>query len=148
MKLKESVIVLLITAAISLVGNFVGYKVNMLEAIPGMLILVAIAAVGIILADVLPIKIPSVAYIVTLSTILTVPGFPGAEVISGYVSKVNFLALATPILAYAGIYTGKNLDSLKKTGWRIFVLAIFVMIGTYVGSAVIADVILRMMGQI
>lgn len=148
MKLKESVIVLLITAAISLVGNFVGYKVNMLEAIPGMLILVAIAAAGIILADVLPIKIPSVAYIVTLSTILTVPGFPGAEVISGYVSKVNFLALATPILAYAGIYTGKNLDSLKKTGWRIFVLAIFVMIGTYVGSAVIADVILRMMGQI
>ncbi len=148
MKLKESVIVLLITAAISLVGNFVGYKVNMLEAIPGMLILVAIAAAGIILADVLPIKIPSVAYIVTLSTILTVPGFPGAEVISVYVSKVNFLALATPILAYAGIYTGKNLDSLKKTGWRIFVLAIFVMIGTYVGSAVIADVILRMMGQI
>ncbi|MFB0917836.1 MAG: DUF340 domain-containing protein [Clostridiaceae bacterium] len=148
MKLKESVIVLLITAAISLVGNFVGYKVNMLEAIPGMLILVAIAAAGIILADVLPIKIPSVAYIVTLSTILTVPGFPGAAVISVYVSKVNFLALATPILAYAGIYTGKNLDSLKKTGWRIFVLAVFVMIGTYVGSAVIADVILRMMGQI
>lgn len=148
MKLKDSIIILLITAAISVVGNYVGYKVNMIEAIPGMLILVLIAAIGIVLAKVIPFKIPSVAYIVTLSTILTVPGVPGAATISNLVSKVNFLALATPILAYAGIYTGKNLDALKKTGWRIVVLSIFVMVGTYLGSAIIADVLLKALGQI
>ena len=148
MKLKDSIIVLLITALISIVGNYVGYKVNIIEATPGVLILVGMALVGIVLANVIPGKIPAVAYIVTLSTLLTVPGVPGSAVISGYVGKVNFLALATPILAYAGIYTGKNLDSLKKTGWRIVVLAIFVMIGTYIGSAVIAEVILRLLGQI
>lgn len=148
MKLKDSVIVLLITAAITVVGNYVGYKVNIIEAIPGTLILVLMAVAGILLAKVIPGKIPSVAYIVTLSTLLTVPGVPGSAIITELVSKVNFLALATPILGYAGIYTGKNLDSLKKTGWRIFVLAIFVMIGTYVGSAIIADIILRLLGQI
>lgn len=148
MKLKDSIIVLLITAAISIIGNFVGYKVNIIEAIPGMLILVAMAAAGIALSKIIPLKIPSVAYIVTLSTLLTVPGVPGAAAISGYVAKVNFLALATPILAYAGIYTGKNLDSLKKTGWRIVILAVFVMIGTYLGSAIIADIILKALGQI
>lgn len=148
MKLKDSLIILLITAGISIVGNFVGYKVNMIEAIPGMLILVGIAVLGIVLAKLIPIKIPSVAYIVTLSTILTVPGVPGSAMITELVSKVNFLALATPILGYAGIYTGKNLDSLKKTGWRIFILAIFVMIGTYLSSAIIADIILRALGQI
>ncbi len=148
MKLKDSIIILLITAAISVVGNYVGYKVNMIEAIPGVLILVLIAVAGIALAKVIPLKIPSVAYIVTLSTLLTVPGVPGAATISNLVSKVNFLALATPILGYAGIYTGKNLDSLKKTGWRIVVLAIFVMIGTYLGSAIIADILLRVLGQI
>lgn len=148
MKLKDSLIILLITAGISIVGNFIGYKVNMIEAIPGMLILVGIAVLGIVLAKLIPIKIPSVAYIVTLSTILTVPGVPGSAMITELVSKVNFLALATPILGYAGIYTGKNLDSLKKTGWRIFILAIFVMIGTYLSSAIIADVILRALGQI
>lgn len=148
MKLKDSIIVLLITAAISIVGNYVGYKINMIESIPGMLILVLISIAGIALAKVIPWKIPSVAYIVTLSTIITIPGFPGASVISGLVSKVNFLALTTPILAYAGIYTGKNLDSLKKTGWRIFVLAILVMVGTYLGSAIIAEIILRMLGQV
>lgn len=148
MKLKDSMIVLLITAAISVVGNYVGYKVNMIEAIPGTLILVLIALVGIALANVLPGNIPSVAYIVTLSTILTVPGVPGSAIVSDLVSKVNFLALATPILGYAGIYTGKNLDSLKKTGWRIVVLAIFVIIGTYLGSAIISHIILKMLKQI
>lgn len=148
MKLKDSIIILLITAAISVVGNYVGYKVNMIEAIPGVLILVLIAVLGIVLAKIIPLKIPSVAYIVTLSTLLTVPGIPGAATISNLVSKVNFLALATPILGYAGIYTGKNLDSLKKTGWRIVILSIFVMIGTYLGSAIIADILLRALGQI
>lgn len=148
MKLRDSIIVLLITAAISVIGNYVGYKINILEAIPGMLMLVAMAGLGIVLAKVMPGKIPAVAYIVTISTILTVPGVPGSAFISDHVAKVNFLALATPILAYAGIYTGKNLDSLKKTGWRIVVLAIFVMVGTYLGSAVIAHATLKLLGQI
>ena len=38
MNLKHSLIVLLITAAISLVGNFVGYQISIIEAIPGILI--------------------------------------------------------------------------------------------------------------
>jgi len=148
MKLKESLIVLLITGIISVFGNMAGYKVSIIEAIPGMLILVLIALIGIMLSEAIPLKIPSVAYIVTLSTILTVPGVPGSAIISELVSKVNFLALATPILGYAGVYTGKNLDSLKKTGWRIVILAIFVMLGTYISSAVIAHVILKVLGQI
>lgn len=147
-KARDTLIVLLITAAITLVGNYVGYKINIIEAIPGILILVLISLAGILLAKVIPVKIPSVAYIVTLSTILTVPGVPGSAIVSDYVAKVNFLALTTPILAYAGIYTGKNIDSLKKTGWRIVVLAIFVILGTYLGSAIIAQVILKLLRQI
>ena len=146
--MKEIAIVLLITAAISVVGNFIGYKVNIIEAIPGALILVLISIAGIGLAKIIPGNIPSVAYIVTLSTVLTIPGIPGSVAISNYVSKVNFLALTTPILAYAGIYTGKNLDSLKKTGWRIVVVSIFVITGTYLGSALIAHFILKGIGQI
>lgn len=143
MPLTSNLLILLITGVLTLVGNFVGFKVNPLEAAPGVLILIVIA-----LSKVVPVKIPSVAYIVTLSTILTIPGMPMAEFISTYTAKVNFLALCTPILAYAGIYTGKNLETLKKTGWKIFILALFVMLGTYLGSAIIAQIILKMLGQI
>ncbi|MDD7391252.1 MAG: DUF340 domain-containing protein [Fusobacterium gastrosuis] len=148
MTLFNNLIILLITGFLTLVGNFVGPKINPIEALPGMFILIAIAFVGIVLAKVIPVKIPSVAYIVTIATVLTIPGGPVAEIISAYTAKVNFLALCTPILAYAGIYTGKNIDSLKKTGWKILVLGLFVILGTYVGSAVIAQIILKMLGQI
>ena len=148
MKLRDSFIVILITALISLIGNFVGMSTSPIEALPGMLILSFIAIAGLALSQVIPLKIPSVAYIVTLATVITVPGFPGAALITDYVSKVNFLALCTPILAYAGIYTGKNIDSLKKTGWRIFVLAVIVITGTFIGSAIIANAVLKMLGQI
>lgn len=147
MKIKDSAIILLITAFISLIANFVK-GTSPIEALPGMLILVAVSVLGIALAKIIPFKIPNVAYIVTLATIITVPGVPGAAIVSEYVAKVDFLALCTPILAYAGIYTGKNIDSLKKTGWRIFVLAVIVMTGTYVGSAIIANVVLKLIGQI
>ncbi|MDY3903552.1 DUF340 domain-containing protein [Peptoniphilus sp.] len=148
MSLKKVFVVLLITAGITLVGNFVGPKVSPIEALPGMIILICIAFIGILLSKIIRIRIPAVAYIVTIATIMTIPGFPFADKIYEFTSKVDFLALCTPILAYAGIYTGKNLGTLKKTGWRIFVLAIFVMIGTYVGSAIIAQIILKAIGQI
>ena len=148
MPLTSNLLILIITGILTLVGNFVGFKVSPLEAMPGVLILIMIAFVGILLSKIIPIKIPSVGYIVTLSTIVTIPGMPMAELISTYTAKVNFLALCTPILAYAGIYTGKNMDTLKKTGWKIFILALFVMLGTYLGSAIIAQIILKMLGQI
>ena len=148
MSLASNLLILIITGVLTLVGNFVGFKVSPMEAMPGVLILIVIAFLGILLSKIVPIKIPSVAYIVTLSTIVTIPGMPMAELISTYTAKVNFLALCTPILAYAGIYTGKNLDTLKKTGWKIVILALFVMLGTYLGSAIIAQIILKMLGQI
>ena len=148
MSLTSNLLILIITGILTLVGNFVGFKVSPLEAVPGILILIIIAFIGILLSKIIPIKIPSVAYIVTLATILTIPGMPMAELISNYTAKVNFLALCTPILAYAGIYTGKNLDTLTKTGWKIFILVLFVMLGTYLGSAIFAQIILKMLGQI
>lgn len=149
MKLKNAFIVLLITAVLSLIGQMVKQRAFLLlEALPGMLILVAMSIVGIALAKYLPLKLPAIAYIVTISVILTIPGFPGAATITAYTSKVDFLALTTPILAYAGIYTGKNLDSLKKSGWRIIIVSLFVIFGTYAGSAIIAELLLRLTGQI
>lgn len=114
MKIGKSLFVLILMGMLSLVGNLVGPKHGIFEALPGMAILVLISIVGIILAKVIPGKIPAVAYIVTLGCIVTYPGFPGAAIVSKYMSKVDFLSLTTPILAYVGISIGKDLDSFKK----------------------------------
>lgn len=96
----------------------------------------------------MPGRIPAVAYIVTLGCILTYPTMPGSDVINEAVKKVGFLQLCTPILAYAGIAIGKDLDAFAKSGWRIVVVACVVFTGTYIGSAIIAQTILKALGQI
>lgn len=148
MKLTEIFQVLIITGVMSLVANTVGTKNDLMQAIPGMGILIAIAFVGMWMGRVLPGKIPGVAYVVTLGCILTYPGFPGSDFINASVKNVGFLQLCTPILAYAGIAICKDLDVFTKSSWRIVLVSVVVFIGTYIGSAIIAQVILKSIGQI
>lgn len=147
-KVTESVIVLVIVSAITLVGNWIGYNFTIVEALPGMGVLLGICVLGVLANRFVWSKLPTVLYVVTLGTIITLPGFPGAGYFTAWVSKVNFLTLTTPILAYAGVSIGKDLDSLKKTGWRIVVVSFIVMIATYVFSAGIAEIVLKSMGEI
>lgn len=99
MKIKDTLIVLFIVGAMSLVANAIGTKYTIVEAIPGLLFLIFLAIAGVVLAKYLPGRIPAVAYIVTLGCILTYPTMPGSDVINEAVKKVGFLQLCTPILA-------------------------------------------------
>ncbi|ABB39826.1 hypothetical protein Dde_3032 [Oleidesulfovibrio alaskensis G20] len=146
-KITEAAIVLALVGVITLVGNWIGYGFGLAEALPGMATLFVICVLGI-LANRFIYKLPTVLYVITIGMIVTLPGFPGSATVAAWVSKVNFLALTTPILAYAGVGIGKDLPALKETGWRIVVVSLFVMAGTYVGSAAIAHVVLKYLGEI
>ena len=69
MKIKDTLIVLFIVGAMSLVANAIGTKYTIVEAIPGLLFLIFLAIAGVVLAKYLPGRIPAVAYIVTLGCI-------------------------------------------------------------------------------
>ncbi|PIE55460.1 MAG: DUF340 domain-containing protein [Dethiosulfovibrio peptidovorans] len=148
MKFFEVAVVLLIVAVMSLIGNLVGFHNGIVESLPGMAFLVLLCMVGVLLGKIIPGNIPSVAWIVLIGCIMTYPDFPGAATLSAWVKKVHFLSLTTPILAYAGLAVGKDLDLLKKAGWRIVVVSIVVFIGTYIASALIAQGILSATGQL
>lgn len=152
MKTKDMVLAIAIFSVMSLFSNAITTKASsvgaVINSIPGLCILAIIALLGMLAGKYIPGGIPAAAWVVTLGCILTIPGVPGAEFINAKVKLVNFVALCTPILAYSGIAIGKDLDAFKKTGWRIVVLACVVFIGTYVGSAIIAEVILKALGQI
>ena len=148
MKLSEILEILVICGIVSLAANVVGTTFGLVESIPGMVILIALAFLGIWLGRVLPGGIPGVAYVVTIACILTYPALPTAAPITEAVKKVGFLQLCTPLLAYAGIAICKDLDVFAKSSWRIMVVSCVVFIGTYIGSAVVAQVILKAIGQI
>ena len=163
MTYKQMATFLIICAVQILVGNWVGAQHGLTvwgaegaaasaallqESIPGLLVLLGIIAGGVLIHHIIPWKgLPAVAYIVTLGCIVTVPGFPGAEQLTAWVSKINFVGLCTPILAYAGLAVGKDIGILKRQGWRIVLVGLFVFVGTFLGSAVIAELVLRGMAH-
>ena len=161
--------ILFVAAALVLCGNAIiyvkanpgsNYMDSIVRSLPGMAILIGFALAGVLCKKYIPIKLPAAAYIVTIGCILSIPGAPGSTsavsqfmnefsgTIMKYVSEINFMSLTTPVLAYAGLSLAKDLDALKESGWKLVVVSIFVFIGTFLGSALIADVVLRMTGQL
>ncbi len=146
--IQEWALLLLIFGIVALIGNWVGFDVLPVDAIPGMVVLILICLIGLIIQKLLPVNIPSVAYIALIGVLLSMPWMPGSEKVVQWTNEVNLLALATPILAYAGIAIGRSWTDFVKLGWRSIVVACFVLFGTFIGSAIIAEVILRIQGII
>jgi len=151
----EYVLILAISAVISLLGNIINTItdknpdtfVSVLDGMAGMFLLFGIALAGSILNLIFP-KIPAIIYITALGILLAMPHSPTGAFVSGQVGKIGMLPTVTPILVYAGVSMGKDWIEFKKIGWKGIVVAIFVMIGTYVGSALIAQLILSAQGII
>lgn len=138
---------LLVAALLGLVANWAATGTTPLAALPGMAVLFAASAVGLALAKALPLKLPAVAWVSLLAILVTIPGFPGSAAVVAAVDKLNFLALATPGLAYGGLaLTATEFRIARTSGWKIVVVAVCVMFGTYIGSVVVADLTLRLFG--
>ncbi|WP_421662701.1 hypothetical protein [Lysinibacillus telephonicus] len=147
--IQEWIILFVIVSFMVIIGNWVGYEVMPLDALPGILVLVIVSLIGLIIHRVNPYKgIPSIAYIGILAFIITIPGVPGSEQVVEWTAKVNLLAIATPILAYAGISIGRSWTDFAKLGWKTIIVGMFVLLGTFLGSAIVAEIILRMQGII
>lgn len=147
--IQEWVVLFVIVSLLVLVGNWIGYEVMPLAALPGLLVLVGLSLVGLIIHKALPFKkIPSIAYIGILGFIITIPGMPFQEKLVEWTAQVNLLAIATPILAYAGISIGRSWTDFAKLGWKTIIIGMCVLLGTYLGSAIIAEIILRFQGII
>ena len=87
----------------ALVGNQFGYKVPILDALPGMLIILALVVLTDLLLRVIP-KLPAVFVLSVLAMTAGCPGvLPYSEQIIALVGKVNFLPFTTVILAMAGL---------------------------------------------
>lgn len=146
--IQEWTLLLVIFGFTSLFGNWAGYDILPLSAIPGMIILILICLAGFILRELIPLNFPSIAYISIIGVIVSMPWMPGAVKVAEWTNEVELLALATPILAYAGIAIGRSWTDFVKLGWKTIIVASLVMLGTFIGSAIIAEIILRFQGII
>jgi len=140
---KESMVALVVMCLVSLVSNWAGTGTDPLAALPAMLIIFAMVVVGMMLSKLIPIGFPAVAWVSLVSVLLTIPVSPVAGPILAELKNISFLAMVTPVLAYAAMaITKMEVDLFKRSGFKIVVISILVFTGTYVGSALIANAFL------
>lgn len=137
------------TAAVLAVACVVGWIANtinggsLIAALPGMVILYVMTLIGLLITRAAPFYLPSVAWVSLVSIIMTLPFFPGSAWIVDQLAAVNFLAIVTPVLAYAGLALNqREFTMFRQTGWKLIIISLLVFTGTYVGSAVVAQLLL------
>ncbi|MFM1654294.1 hypothetical protein ACI7RC_19695 [Brevibacillus sp. B_LB10_24] len=146
--MKQQVIILFIIGIIVIFGNWIGYDVAPIEALPGMAIIVLIGIIGWGISKVIPLPIesPTVVWVSLLALLITSPIFPSNSFIAEATGKINFMAIATPVLAYAGLSLGKDFGRFKKLGWRIIMVSLVVFTGSFLFATLFAEIIFQFRG--
>ena len=103
---------------------------------------------GVAVSKVIPLKLPVVAYVSIIGLLAACPVSPCREFVIDAAGKINFTAPLTMVGAYAGISISDQIKSFLKQGWKMILVGVFVMTGTFVGSALIAHVVLKITGAI
>ena len=120
------------------------------DSIIGVLLLSAISLVGLTISNFMSrfVKLPSMMYVSLLGLLLACPVSPVKDIVVETTTPVAFLAPATALGAFAGISLGKDLKEFAKMGWKLILITLFVITGTFIFSALVADVVLKMTGAI
>ncbi|MGL4675441.1 MAG: DUF3100 domain-containing protein [Wohlfahrtiimonas sp.] len=143
LNVTQTLVALAVMSVILLITNWAGTGVNPLEALPGMLIIFGFCAVGVLIGKVIPFKIPAIAWISLVAIFFALPFMPTDSYVMEATNKLGLLPLITPALAYAGIAISQREVALfKKSGVKIAIVALLTFTGTFVGSAVIANILL------
>lgn len=138
--LRDLAVVTLISIPLQLIAT----DLSLGGVVAGLAALYVLCVLGLLVTKYAPFYLPSVAWISLVGIVLTLPYMPWFEWFNGVVSGIDFLALAVPPLAYAGLAISKlEIDVMRRSGWKILIVAILVFFGTYVGSAAIAEIMLR-----
>lgn len=124
----------------ALIGNDLGYNTAPdLHVMAGLGIIVATVIAGQFIYRLARGIVPAVVWTSLVAMALTYPGMPFAEDVAALTGKINFLALATPLLAYAGLSMARDIPAFRKLGWRIVVVSLSANAGTFLGATLIAQ---------
>ena len=141
---------LLMVSVIIILTNIIGYKMPVKDSIIGVLLLSAISLIGLTISKFMSrfVKLPSMMYVSLLGLLLACPVSPVKDIVVETTTPVAFLAPATALGAFAGISLGKDLKDFTKMGWKLVLITLFVITGTFIFSALVADIVLKMTGAI
>ncbi|MEJ5866980.1 hypothetical protein WDV85_04410 [Pseudokineococcus sp. 5B2Z-1] len=147
LSLPSEMTALLAVLPLGWAAQLIATDLSALRAAAGVMALGLIAVIGILLTRALPfLRLPSVAWVSLVGIVASLPMLPWGEAVVGVVGDIDFLALSVPCLAFAGLAISRREVAIARTsGWKLLVVGVLVLVGTFIGSALIADVTLPLL---
>lgn len=146
MRFKEWIVLLAISGVGIMLANYIGANKAFGESLSGVLILLAISLLAVLCDKLIPIRLPVIAYCSIFGLLLACPISPVSEYVIHAAGQINFTAPLTMVGAYAGMSISNQLKTFAKQGWKMVLISIFVMTGTFIGSLIIANAVLSLTG--
>lgn len=122
-----------------LIGNRIGHGVPMLEALPGVLLIILAVLIGDLIYMGTRRMLPAVCWISFIAMAMTFPHTPYAAEVAALTGKVNFLAMITPMLTFAGLSLAKDIPAFRRLGWRIVVVSLMANAGVFLAATMISQ---------
>lgn len=124
----------------ALIGNYLAYKTAVDgKVIAGLALILVPVVLGYGLYLLTRRVIPAVVMVSLIAMAMTYPGMPYASDTAALSGTINFLSLATPLLAFAGLSIVRDLPTFRKLGWRIVLVSFMANAGTFIGATLIAQ---------
>ncbi|MGF1681330.1 hypothetical protein [Photobacterium minamisatsumaniensis] len=92
--------------------------------------------------------LPTFAYATLIGIFLCLPDTVVRTFILDSIGKVGFLSACVPLLTFAGLSVGGQMEELKKLSWKIVVLFFVVSTACFFGASMIAQIGFTMKGII
>lgn len=149
-------IIIFLAAILTAIGNTIQTNVKdglepvgIKSSLVGALTIFGVAMIGYTISQ-LPYlkKMSPVFWVGIIGVLMSSPIFPGNQWIVEQSSLIQFAALGTPTLAYAGLALGKDLPILKRLSWRIVIVGFAVILGTFLLATIVAQIFLKIEGVI
>lgn len=131
-----------------LLANFVGFHVGIVESLPGVAVLLVLSFLGMLCTKLIPLKLPIVAYVSILGLLSACPISPIRDFVITSVAAIDLTAPLTLVGAFAGIGISDQLGFFAKQGWKMVIVGVLFMTGSFVLTAVISQLLLMVTGAI
>ena len=105
----------------------------------GVAIIIGVVLVGDLVYLATQRKLPAVCWISFVAMAMTFPSTPYAAEVAALTGKVNFFAMITTMLTFAGLALAKDIPAFRRLGWRIVVVSLMANAGVFLAAAAIAQ---------
>lgn len=140
----------LVSLAIVLAGftQFLTNGTAPTEMVHSFIAMSVIVFLSLVAKKFLPSSLPTFAYATIIGILICLPDTPVRTYFLESVGKIQFLSVCVPLLAFAGLSVGGQMEELKKMSWKVIVIFLIVATSCFFGASMIAQIGFEMKGII